>query len=180
MAYQLALDMIKNEKISFDNYLWIMFFLITAGERKYKHLDYRASIVIDQMFGTFYENALDNALKNAGWKEDNLDIIKENNIELKIATYPGYLKLYWKDLKIMRQVDIQTGEYTFKKIFFFHEKNTFTDEDKMICTLQAAKKLLKIAENDIDLISEHYEEYRKEYYEIPAGQKFNANLLWPH
>jgi hypothetical protein len=177
MAYQLALDMIRNEKISFDNYLWIMFFLITAGERKHKHLDYRASIVIDQMFDTFYENSLDDSLKTAGWKDDKVNIIKENNIEFRIAAYPGYLQLYWRDLKIIREVDIETGEYTFKKIFFFCEKNTFSDEDKMIHTLMAAKKLLKIAENDIDIISEHYDEYRKEYYEIPGGQKLHAKLL---
>jgi hypothetical protein len=177
MAYQLALDMIKNEKISFDNYLWIMFFLITAAERKHKHLDYKASLIIDQMFSTFYENAIDTALKIAGWNKDNLDIIKEHNIEPSIAAYPAYLKLYWQDLKVIRYLDIHIGGYAFKKIFFFCEKNIFTDEDRMVYTLLAAKKLLHIAENDIDIISEHYEEYRKAYYEIPSGQKLNANLL---
>ncbi len=164
MAYRLALEMIKSEKTGFDNYTWIMFFLITAGERKYKHLDYKASLVIDQMFDAFYKNAFKAALKIAGWREDNLDVLKENAIELTIAPYPEYLKMYWRDLEIIRRLDIQVGEYTFKKVFFFCEKDTFNNDDKMISTLFAAKKLLKIAENDIDMIGENYEEYRGEVF----------------
>src|ERR1700685_1119429 len=105
MAYHLALDMAENHKIVFDNYLWIMFFLITAGERKYRHLDYRASGIIDQMFNGFYENAINTAMKIGGRREDNMHPIPEKNIESVIANYPSYLRIYWKDLEKIRKLD---------------------------------------------------------------------------
>jgi hypothetical protein len=176
MAYHLALDMAENHQIIFDNYLWIMFFLITAGERKYRHLDWRASGVIDQMFNRFYENAFGTAMKIGKWKKENMDFIQDKNIELTIASYPSYLKIYWKDMEKIRKMDIQVGEYAFKKIFFCCGNNSFNREERIINTLIAARRLLQVAGNEIDIICEHFEEYREEYKKIPAGQKLDAHI----
>ena len=175
MAYRLTLDLIESQHIIFDNYPWVMFFLITAGERKYRHLDCRASGVIDQMFNKFYENAMHTAMKIGVWNTNNLHIIPDKDIEPEIARYPSYLRIYLRDLGVIRKMDIEVGIYSFKKIFFWCGENDLGAEGRIIYTLIAGRKLLQVAENDIETISEHFEEYREEYKNIPAGLKMYAS-----